>query len=67
MQKLINLPSPTMTVNNLSAFYDHIKTSFRGLESLEQNHESYGALLESIIFRKLSTDLRHKLVTQSDK
>ena len=34
MQKLINLPSPTLTLNSLRAFYDHIETSFRSSEFL---------------------------------
>lgn len=55
--------STCLTVHSLSAFYDHIETSIRGLESLGQNHESYGALL-TIIFRKLPADLRKSITRE---
>ena len=64
MQKLIDLPSPTLSLSSLRIFYDKIETSIRGLESLGQRQDTYGSLLTPIIFRKLPSELRKTLTRE---
>ena len=53
MQELIDITSPRYTLFNLRHFYDNIEIYIRGLESLGQTDDSYGALLVPIILNKL--------------
>ena len=64
MKKLIDLPSPTLSLSSLRIFYDKIETSIRGLESLGQSQDTYGSLLTPIIFRKLPSELRKTLTRE---
>lgn len=66
MQKLVDLPNPTMSLNSLRTFYDKVETSIRGLESLGQCQTNFGTVLTPIIFRKLPPELRTTLTREHD-
>ena len=40
MNTLLQLPSPSATVQSLRGFYDQLETNIRGLESLGQSQEN---------------------------
>ncbi|XP_071176551.1 uncharacterized protein [Mytilus edulis] len=64
MLELIDITSPRYTLFNLRHFYDNIEIYIRGLESLGQTDESYGALLVPIILNKLPGEIRKNLARQ---
>ena len=49
MWALLDLPNPANEIISLLTFYDLIENHIRGLSSLGQSQNSYGALLISII------------------
>ena len=58
MQALLNLPAPVSTVQSCRNFYDKSETLIRGLESLGQSQESYGALLVPVMMNKLPSKIK---------
>ena len=64
MQELIDITSPRYTLFNLRHFYDNIEIYIRGLESLGQTDDSYGALLVPIILNKLPGEIRKNLARE---
>ena len=61
MQALIDIPPPKYTLSSLRNYYDQIEIYIRGLESLGQNDDSYGALLVPIVLNKLPGEIRKNL------
>ena len=55
MQDLLDLPSPSESVNALRRFFDRMETHIRGLEALGKTQDTFGDLLVPIILSKLST------------
>lgn len=65
MQSLLKLPAPTNDAHSLKFFYDKMETLVRGLESLGQHQESYGALLTPVLLGKLPSKIRTNLAREN--
>jgi hypothetical protein len=64
MQALLNLPAPVNTVQSCRNFYDKSETLIRGLESLGQSQESYGALLVPVMMNKLPSKIKENITCE---
>ena len=64
MQRLLDLPKPDTGLISLQLFYDTIENHIRGLASLGQSKDSYGALLIPIILGKLPAEVRRNLARE---
>jgi hypothetical protein len=64
MQASLNLPAPVNTVQSCRNFYDKSETLIRGLESLGQSQESYGALLVPVMMNKLSSKIKENITRE---
>ncbi|XP_063435623.1 uncharacterized protein LOC134716543 [Mytilus trossulus] len=64
MQTLLALPAPDSTVQSCRRFYDKSETLIRGLESLGQSQESYGALLIPIMLNKLPSRIKENITRE---
>ena len=62
MQALLDLPTPTSSLNSLRLFYDTIATHTRAIESLGK--ELDGDLLVSVILKKLPVDVKRNLTRE---
>ena len=61
MQALVNIQPPTNSLQSLRNFYDKTETYVRGLESLGQTEDSYGALLVPVILGKLPAEVKRNI------
>ena len=66
MQALLQLPSPSINIPSLRSFYDKMESYVCGLESLNQNQETYGSLLVPILLDKLPNELRKNLARENE-
>ena len=66
MQALLQLPSASINIPSLRSFYDKMESYVRGLESLNQNQETYGSLLVPILLDKLPNELRKNLARENE-
>ena len=64
MKNLLELPSPSLSPSSLRHFYDKMETNIRGLESLGQTQDTFGALLVPIIIGKLPTEMRKNMTRE---
>ena len=58
MRALLDLPNPANDITSLRTFYDSTENHIRGLSSLGQSQNSYGALIIPIILGKLPMETR---------
>ena len=61
MQALLNLSNATNSLSSLQSFYDTVENHIRGLSSLGKSSESYGDLLNPIVFGKLPKEIQRSL------
>ena len=61
MYALVHIPKPVNTLSSLRLFHDTVESHIRGLKSLEQAENSYGALLVPIVKDKLPPVVRRNL------
>ena len=64
MRALLDLPNPENEITSLQTFYDSIENHIRGLSSLGQSQNSYGALLIPIILGKLPMETKRNLTRE---
>ncbi|XP_071152313.1 uncharacterized protein [Mytilus edulis] len=64
MQALVDIPAPKYTISSMKNYYDEIEIHIRGLESLGQSEDTYGAFLVPIIMNKLPGEIRRNLARQ---
>ena len=65
MKSIMDLPKPTSNLYSLRDFGDKLEAYIRGLESLGQTGDMYGALLVPVILDKLPSDIRMNIVRAS--
>lgn len=66
MQALIDLSSPTNTLEGLRRFHDQIESHIRSLTSLERSTDTYGAMLVPFLLRKLPVDTIRNLAREHE-
>lgn len=64
MQALLDIQPPLYTLASLRNYYDKTETYVRGLESLGQTDDTYGALLVPVILNKLPAEIRQHLARE---
>jgi len=64
MQALLEIPPAENNLKSLRQFYDKVEIYVRGLDSLGQSEETYGALLVPILLNKLSPELRKNIARE---
>ena len=64
MHALMNLPNANSSITSLRTLCDVIENHVRGLATLGQSTDSYGALLVPMILRKLPADVRKNLARE---
>ena len=64
MKALMELPSPTNELHSLRNYGDRLESYVRGLESLGQTQDMYGALLVPVINSKLPAEIRRNIARE---
>ena len=64
MKALLEMPSPTNSLDSLRIFYDSVESHIRGLSSLGKSEHSYGDILVPVLLGKLSPDIRRNLARE---
>lgn len=49
MQAILQFPTPNFSLSSLRSFYDKLEAYIRGVESLEQSQDSFGATCIRVI------------------
>lgn len=66
MQALINLLSPTNTLEGSSRFPDQIKSHVHSLTLLGRSNDTYSAMLVLFLLRKLPVDTTRNLAREHE-
>jgi len=61
MQALMEIPSPSNSLNSMRTFYDTVETHIRGFSSLGKPEHSYGDLLIPVVIGKLPVEVQRNL------
>ena len=64
MQALLEIPSPSNSLNSMRTFYDTVETHIRGLSSLGKPEHSYGDLLIPVVMGKLPGEIQRNLARE---
>ena len=63
-QALLEIPSPSNSLNSMQTFCDTVETHIRGLSSLGKSKHSYGDLLIPVVMEKLPVEVQWNLARE---
>ena len=66
MKALMDLPAPDNHLQSLRNYGDKLEAYIRGLESLGQTQEMYGALLSPVVMDKLPPEIRRNIAREHE-